>query len=49
MKIRIYIFTIIVLLLTLSGIGCITVGHGSIDSTVSRFEESNGVPHIPYS
>ena len=27
----------------ISGIGCINVGRGSIDSTVSRFEESNGV------
>ena len=43
MKLRIYIFTIIVVLLTLSGIGCITVGRGSIDSTVSRFEESGGI------
>ena len=43
MKLRICIFTIIVVLLTVSVIGCITYGHGSIDSTVSRFEESNGV------
>ena len=27
----------------ISGIGCITVGRGSVDSTVTRFEESNGV------
>ena len=43
MKIRICIFSIIVVLLILSGIGCITVGNGSIDSTVSRFEDSGGV------
>jgi hypothetical protein len=43
MKIEICILTIIVIILTLSGIGCITAGNGSIDSKVSRFEESTGV------